>query len=58
MNESTDNKVYKVVNGCNVATKTDSLGKRYEIGDAYNSADHPAKDTKCLLEMGCIEEAE
>ena len=43
-------KTYKVVKGCDTAD-----GKRYEIGDSYDPADHKPSTTKELLDAGAIE---
>ncbi len=41
---------YTVTTGCDTAD-----GKRYEIRDTYDPADHQESVTKALLEMGAIE---
>lgn len=45
-----DKTKYTVICGCDTAD-----GVRYEIGDAYSSADHDESITAALLKMNCLE---
>ena len=42
---------YAVICGCDLPD-----GTRYEIGDKYDSTDHPKEDTTALIEMNAIVE--